>query len=105
MIKVNVVEFASLPDVAGEAQRMMVLVDEPGTRRMFVNGMRGQLFSVSYDGKTVTPYLDLNDPKWGNPVQFNGSERGFQSFAFHPQFAQAGTPASASSTPTPTPPT
>jgi glucose/arabinose dehydrogenase len=26
------------------------------------------------------------------PVQFQGRERGFQSFAFHPQFAQAGTP-------------
>ena len=50
------------------------------------------LYSVSYDGKTVKPYLDLNDPKWGNPVQFAGSERGFQSFAFHPQFARAGTP-------------
>lgn len=71
---------------------MMVLVDEPGTRRLFVNGMRGQLFSVSYDGKTVTPYLDLNDPNWGMPVQFNGSERGFQSFAFHPQFGRPGTP-------------
>jgi len=26
------------------------------------------------------------------PVQSMGRERGFQSFAFHPQFAQAGTP-------------
>ena len=32
---------------------MMLLVDEPGTRRMFVNDMRGPLYSVSYDGKTV----------------------------------------------------
>jgi len=47
---------------------------------------------VSYDGKTVTTYLDINDPKWGIGVQSMGRERGFQSFAFHPQFAQAGTP-------------
>ena len=92
-IAVNFVEFASLPDVTGaEAQRMNLLVDEPGSRRMFINGMRGQLFSLGYDGKMVTQYLDINDEKWGNPVQFNGPERGFQSFAFHPQFTAAGTP-------------
>ena len=69
---------------------MMLLVDEPGTRRLFVNDMRGPLYSVSYDGKTVTPYLDINAPKWGVGVQSQGRERGFQSFAFHPQFSQRG---------------
>ena len=57
-IKVNFVEFASIPDIDGEPARMMLLVDEPGTRRLFVNDMRGPLYSVSYDGKTVTLYLD-----------------------------------------------
>ena len=90
VIAVNFVEFATIPDIAGEAPRMMLLVDEPGTRRMFVNTMRGPLFSVSYDGKTVTQYLDVNDPKWSVPVQFNFSERGVQSFAFHPQFNMRG---------------
>ena len=71
---------------------MMLLVDEPGTRRMFVNTMQGMLYSVSYDGKTVTPYIDINDAKWGNPVEPRGTERGFQSFAFHPQFSQRGAP-------------
>jgi hypothetical protein len=92
VVKVNFVEFASIPDAGTEASRINLLVDEPATKRMFVNTMQGKIFSISYDGKTVTPYLDLNDPKWGNPVKFNGSEVGFQSFAFHPQFAQAGTP-------------
>ena len=41
VIKVNYVEFASIPDVNGEAPRMMLLLDEPGTKRMFVNDMRG----------------------------------------------------------------
>ena len=91
VITVNFVEFATLPDVNGEAARMMLLVDEPGTRRMFVNDMRGPLYSISYDGKTVTPYLDLSDPAWGVNVRSAGSERGVQSFAFHPQFNQRGT--------------
>jgi hypothetical protein len=91
VIRVNVREFASLPDIAGVAARMMNLVDEPGTRRLFVNDMRGPLYSVSYDGRSVTLYLDINDPAWGVGVQSQGRERGFQSFAFHPQFGQAGT--------------
>jgi glucose/arabinose dehydrogenase len=90
VIKVNVREFASLPDVNGIAARMMLLVDEPGTKRLFVNDMTGPLYSVSYDGKTVTTYVNIDDPKWGVGVQSMGRERGFQSFAFHPQFAEAG---------------
>jgi hypothetical protein len=92
LIVVNAVEFASVPDVGGQAARMMLLVDEPGTRRMFVNDMRGPLYSVSYDGKSVTLYVDINDSTWGVNVQSQGRERGFQSFAFHPQFGQTGTP-------------
>ena len=91
VVKVNFVEFASIPDTGTDA-RPNLLLDEPGTRRLFVNTMRGLIYSVGYDGKTVKPYLDINDPPWGHPVNFMGSERGFQSFAFHPQFAQAGTP-------------
>jgi hypothetical protein len=90
-IRVNIAEFASIPDMAGEPARMMLLVNEPGTRRLFVNDMRGPLYGVSYDGKTVTRYLDINAPSWGVGVQSQGRERGFQSFAFHPQFNQAGT--------------
>ena len=90
-IKVNVREFVELPEMAGVAARMMLLVDEPGTRRLFVNDMRGPLYSVTYDGKAVATYVDVNDPKWGVGVQSQGRERGFQSFAFHPQFGQSGT--------------
>jgi hypothetical protein len=69
VITVKFVEFATIPDISGEAPRMMLLVDEPGTRRMFVNTMRGPLHSVSYDGKTVTEYLEINAPTWGVSVQ------------------------------------
>jgi hypothetical protein len=92
VVRVSFVEFASLPDISGQAARMMLLVDEPGTRRIFVNDMRGPLYSVSYDGKAVTLYIDINAPGWGVNVQSMGNERGFQSFAFHPQFNQRGTP-------------
>jgi hypothetical protein len=91
-ITVNVREFASLPDIDGEAARMMLLVPEPGGSRYFVNDMRGPLYVVSGDGASVTPYLDINDPQWGVSVQSQGRERGFQSFAFHPQFGQSGAP-------------
>lgn len=89
-VLVNYRELARIPDSNGEPPRMMLIVDEPGTRRLFVNTMRGALYSVSYDGGTVTPYIDINDAPWGIPVQSGGNERGFQSFAFHPQFAQQG---------------
>ena len=89
---VTVAEFASIPDVDGQAARMMLLTDEPGTKRLFVNDMRGPIYSVSYDGRTVIRYVDINDSTWGVNVQSQGRERGMQSFAFHPQFAQAGTP-------------
>ena len=69
----------------------MIMVDEPGTSRMFVNDMRGPIYSVSYDGQTVTRYIDIEDG-WGVSVNSSGRERGMQSFAFHPQFGQAGTP-------------
>jgi glucose/arabinose dehydrogenase len=91
VIRVGVREFASVPDIDGVAARMMNLVNEPGTRRLFVNDMRGPLYSVSYDGKAVAPYVDINDTKWGVAVQSMGRERGFQNFAFHPQFGQPGT--------------
>jgi hypothetical protein len=91
VIRVSFVEFASLPDIGPQAARMMILADEPGSRRLFVNDMRGPLYSVSYDGKTVRPYVDINAPNWGVSVQSGGNERGFQSFAFHPQFNRPGT--------------
>jgi hypothetical protein len=48
VIAVKFVEFAAIPDVNGEAPRMMHLADEPGTKRMLVSTMRGSLYSVSY---------------------------------------------------------
>jgi hypothetical protein len=91
-IKVNFVEFATLPDVGVNTARPMLMSYEPGTRRMFVNDMHGALYTVSADGKAVSPYLDHQDPRWNIPVQFQNFERGFQSFAFHPDFNRRGSP-------------
>jgi glucose/arabinose dehydrogenase len=92
VVAVTVREFASLPDIDGIAARMMTLVEEPATRRLFVSEMRGVLYVLSPDGRSVAPYLSLLDAKWAVPVQSQGRERGLQSFVLHPQFAQAGTP-------------
>jgi Glucose / Sorbosone dehydrogenase len=91
-ILVNFAEFATIPFVGDEAPRLMLLVDEPGTHRLFVNTMQGSIYSVSYGGKTVGEYLNVNAPEWGIKVHFSSHDSGFQSFAFHPQFNQRGSP-------------
>ncbi len=93
VIAVKFAEFATIPNTPnGEAPRMMHLVDEPGTRRLFVATMTGPIFGVSHDGKTVTEYVDVNAAAWNIGVQSQGSERGLQSIVFHPQFSVRGTP-------------
>ena len=91
-VRVDYREFALVPDMDGVAARMMLLVQEPGTRNLFVNDMRGPLYRVSADGRSVTLYLNIDDPKWSRDVQSQGRERGFQSFAFHPHFNDRGSP-------------
>jgi len=92
IVAVDFVEFATIPDIDGEPPRMMLLVDEPGTSRLFVSDMTGLLYSVSYDGQSVELYLDLRAATWGFPIEADGDERGFQSFAFHPEFNTSGAP-------------
>ncbi len=91
-ILVDFVEFVAIPDSDGEPARLMHLVDEPGTHRLFVNDQRGPLYVISYDGQTVTEYLNVNDPRWEIEVEYSGRERGVQSFTVHPQFGQPGQP-------------
>jgi hypothetical protein len=93
IVAVDFVEFAKIPDAeGGQAPRLMHMAEAPGVQKYFFSTMRGALYSVSRDGKIVQPYIDINDPKWGVPVQFTGNERGLQSFAFHPQFSERGRP-------------
>ena len=92
VISVTLREFASLPEINGVAARAMTLVEEPSTQRLFVSDMHGLLYVLSPDGQTVTPFVDVRDPKWGVPVQSRGRERGLQSFTLHPQYNQAAAP-------------
>ena len=103
LIKAAITDFAHLPDSGDpesgdESDRgpalMMLLVDEPGTCRLFVNDLRGPLLSVSYDGRTVKLYVDLSDPTWNLNLDVSDKARdfGFASFAFHPQFNQPEAP-------------
>ncbi len=91
-IVVNYIEFATIPDENSRPPRLMHMLAEPGGDRFFVSSMRGRLYVVSSDGSTVDTYLDINDSRWQTRVQSAGNERGLQSFAFHPQFNQRGTP-------------
>jgi glucose/arabinose dehydrogenase len=93
VIGVSFIEFATIPSAeGGDGPRLMHMIDEPETKRLFVSTMPGMLYSVSYDGKDVAPYLDINAANWGVGVQSSGSERGVQSFAFHPDFGRKGAP-------------
>ncbi len=93
-IIVGLEEFAILPDINGAPARPMLLVDEPGSGRLFVNDMWGLLYSISYGGN-VTRYLDAREPRWEveveTPERAPIMEVGLQSFAFHPQFNEPGT--------------
>ena len=94
-IVVGLEEFATLPDINGAPARPMVLVDEPGSGRLFVNDMWGLLYSISYDG-SVTRYLDARESRWGVNLLTSELRRvmvvGLESFAFHPHFNESGTP-------------
>ena len=66
VIKVNFVEFATLPDLGGQMPaRPMLLVDEPGTGGSSSKTARTSLY-VPRDGKTGGGFIDINDPKWGS---------------------------------------
>ncbi len=91
-IVVDFAEFAVIPDSDGEPPRIMHLANEPVSERLFVNDMTGPFYTVSYDGGTVTAYLDVDADRWGVGVESGSRERGVQSFALHPEFGQVGSP-------------
>lgn len=90
IVVMDVEAFAELPDTDGRPARMMRLIDEPGTERLFVNDMYGTIYTVSYDGADVELYLDLT--AYGVDVESGGRERGFQNFALHPDFSDSDAP-------------
>jgi len=91
VIVVGVRTVATLPTWNGAPARPMLLVPEPGGARLFVNDMWGGIYTIDQDGAAGS-WLDLDDPRWGYPVEASGRERGFQSFALHPDFRTPGAP-------------
>src|SRR5437588_11736819 len=75
-ILVKFVDFAAIPFTGERAPRMMLLLDEPGTHRLFVHLMSGPIYAVSYDGKTVGEYLDMNAARAGVNVRFASHDSG-----------------------------
>ncbi len=88
IIAVNYRDFVSLPDTP----RLMALTDEPGTRRLFITAMTGEMWTTDYDGRYTHLYVNIDAPDYRVQVQSEGTERGFQAMAFHPDFAKEGAP-------------
>ena len=84
-------EYASLPDVDGEAAHAMHLTEEPDGDRLFVSDLRGILYTVA-DGGQATRYLDLRDPRWDLDIAARVIDLGLDGFALHPQFNSPGSP-------------
>jgi hypothetical protein len=60
VVRVGFTEFAAIPDLDGQPARMMLLVNEPGTRRLFVNDMRGfGRFYTLTDTSNMPPKADF----------------------------------------------
>ncbi|MCB1671513.1 MAG: PQQ-dependent sugar dehydrogenase [Gammaproteobacteria bacterium] len=93
VVVVDYVEFARIPDAGnGLAPRLMHMLATPDGSSLMVSTMQGKLYRLSNDGKSITEFLNIAADRWAIPVQSAGSERGLQSFAFHPQFNEPGSP-------------
>ena len=87
-IVVDLATFATLPDFGSNGPARVNVLRSAPDGRIFANDQWGILYTISTDGATVTPYLDLTQYI---PLSANAAEEGFQSFAFHPDFNQVGT--------------
>jgi hypothetical protein len=63
--------------------------------RLFVNDMRGKLWIIQDGTLLGTPFLDIPAVRGGNWIDDSSSinsERGFSTFAFHPDFSDTNKP-------------
>ena len=82
-------DFATIPDSATDQPARMNYLTKDPTGRLFVNDQNGPLYTVDATGNNVSEYLDLRDYA---ELDINPAfEAGFQSFTFHPDFANTGT--------------
>ena len=86
----RIIPFATVPDSSpGSPARLSVLTRDP-SGRLFVNDQRGPLYVLPSGGGVASEYLDLRD--FSELAVISTSEAGFQSFAFHPSFADSDSP-------------
>ena len=87
-ITVGIQKFA---DLNLDGARMNLMTTDP-SGRLFVNDQDGGLFFINRQTRRSTEYLNLSDDGLYPSLQLiSAGEPGFQSFAFHPDFATAGT--------------
>ena len=87
-ITVGIEEFA---DLGINGARMNLMTTDP-SGRLFVNDQNGGLFFINRETREPTEYLNLSDDaSYPSLDLISSGEPGFQSFAFHPDFAIAGT--------------
>ena len=85
---VGIETYATVPDSSDrQPPRISVLTWDP-LGRIFANDQRGPLYLVEGRGTEATEYLDLRDHD--ELALISTFEAGFQSFAFHPDFAESG---------------
>lgn len=88
---VRIEPFVTLPDSgsgnAAPPRLNLLTTANDGSGRLFVNDQRGPLYTIAPD-RSVGEYLDLRD--YPLNVTTATGEQGFQSFAFHPDFANIG---------------
>ncbi|NKC01286.1 MAG: hypothetical protein GKR90_22695 [Pseudomonadales bacterium] len=71
-------------------QYMVPVPDQSG--RLIVSDIRGLLYQINADGSGLTTYLDLRTAVDDLAEHVYPNEAGLMGFAFHPDFASAGSP-------------
>jgi len=101
-LSVDVVDVATIPQSVEPSSgnlkpaRTNYTSFAPGdASRLFVNDMRGKLWIIQDGTLLGTPFLDIPAVRGGNWIDDSpsiNSERGFSTFAFHPDFNNIGKP-------------
>lgn len=81
---------ASTNDAWARLQYMYPVPDNSG--RLVINDLRGLLYFTNHNGADPVVYLDVRSYDIGFDDSMFPNETGLAGFAFHPQFAQPGTP-------------
>lgn len=89
-LEVGIRDVARIPSPgSGNMPRMSVATRDP-LGRLMVNDQHGPMYTVNATTGAVVEYFDIRDYTGTNLL--SGGERGFQGFAFHPDFNTTGAP-------------